>query len=137
MTMLTIQHSPYLLKFAIQKMKQPRMDAFQKAVPLEEHPDYVKSIFHLMVLCTFTKNAGNKMYGRTTTFLANAKWILHNCIIYNGGNHKLIQIAKVFVKICEYDMNETKVCSVDIQLLAKDEITGFRRLVVIHIFCSG
>jgi hypothetical protein len=25
------------------------------------------------------------MYGCTEAFLADAKWILHNCIIYNGG----------------------------------------------------
>lgn len=25
------------------------------------------------------------MYGSTEAFLADVKWILHNCIIYNGG----------------------------------------------------
>lgn len=25
------------------------------------------------------------MYGCTEAFLADMKWILHNCIIYNGG----------------------------------------------------
>lgn len=25
------------------------------------------------------------MYGCTEAFLADIKWILHNCIIYNGG----------------------------------------------------
>ncbi|VFV44556.1 kiaa1125 protein [Lynx pardinus] len=73
MTVLSIQHSPYLLTFAIQKMRQPRTDAFQKPVPLEQHLDYVKSIFHPMDLCTLAKNAKNKMYGRTAAFLAKAK----------------------------------------------------------------
>jgi len=27
------------------------------------------------------------MYGCTEAFLADAKWILHNCIIYNGGKY--------------------------------------------------
>ncbi|XP_063489445.1 MYND-type zinc finger-containing chromatin reader ZMYND8 isoform X41 [Symphalangus syndactylus] len=79
MTMLTIEQLSYLLKFAIQKMKQPG-------------------------------NAKKKMYGCTEAFLADAKWILHNCIIYNGGNHKLTQIAKVVIKICEHEMNEIEVC---------------------------
>lgn len=50
------------------------------------------------------------MYGCTEAFLADAKWILHNCIIYNGGNHKLTATAKVIVKICEHEMNEIEVC---------------------------
>ncbi|XP_074203484.1 MYND-type zinc finger-containing chromatin reader ZMYND8 isoform X17 [Camelus bactrianus] len=63
-----------------------------------------------MDLCTLEKNAKKKMYGCTEAFLADAKWILHNCIIYNGGNHKLTQIAKVVIKICEHEMNEIEVC---------------------------
>ncbi|CAB1336215.1 unnamed protein product [Coregonus sp. 'balchen'] len=101
MTMLTIEQLSYLLKFALQKMKQPGVKAF----------------------------------------LADMKWILHNCIIYNGGrskhmfntvsvlycllhaleiklgsykhvflsfgfvpgNHKLTATAKVVVKICEHE----------------------------------
>uniref|UniRef100_A0A287D3Q2 Zinc finger MYND-type containing 8 n=1 Tax=Ictidomys tridecemlineatus TaxID=43179 RepID=A0A287D3Q2_ICTTR len=105
MTMLTIEQLSYLLKFAIQKMKQPGTDAFQKPVPLEQHPDYAEYIFHPMDLCTLEKNAKKKMYGCTEAFLADAKWILHNCIIYNGGNHKLTQIAKVVIKICEHESN--------------------------------
>ncbi|XP_036900121.1 protein kinase C-binding protein 1 isoform X17 [Sturnira hondurensis] len=110
MTMLTIEQLSYLLKFAIQKMKQPGTDAFQKPVPLEQHPDYAEYIFHPMDLCTLEKNAKKKMYGCTEAFLADAKWILHNCIIYNGGNHKLTQIAKIVIKICEHEMNEIEVC---------------------------
>ncbi|XP_059754481.1 MYND-type zinc finger-containing chromatin reader ZMYND8 isoform X16 [Balaenoptera ricei] len=110
MTMLTIEQLSYLLKFAIQKMKQPGTDAFQKPVPLEQHPDYAEYIFHPMDLCTLEKNAKKKTYGCTEAFLADAKWILHNCIIYNGGNHKLTQIAKVVIKICEHEMNEIEVC---------------------------
>ncbi|XP_024856166.1 MYND-type zinc finger-containing chromatin reader ZMYND8 isoform X27 [Bos taurus] len=86
MTMLTIEQLSYLLKFAIQKMKQPGTDAFQKPVPLEQHPDYAEYIFHPMDLCTLEKNAKKKMYGCTEAFLADAKWILHNCIIYNGAS---------------------------------------------------
>uniref|UniRef100_A0A8C9UNN2 Zinc finger MYND-type containing 8 n=1 Tax=Spermophilus dauricus TaxID=99837 RepID=A0A8C9UNN2_SPEDA len=96
MTMLTIEQLSYLLKFAIQKMKQPGTDAFQKPVPLEQHPDYAEYIFHPMDLCTLEKNAKKKMYGCTEAFLADAKWILHN--------------SKVVIKICEHEMNEIEVC---------------------------
>ncbi|XP_071377345.1 MYND-type zinc finger-containing chromatin reader ZMYND8 isoform X8 [Centroberyx affinis] len=63
-----------------------------------------------MDLCTLEKNIKKKMYGCTEAFLADAKWILHNCIIYNGGNHKLTATARVIVKICEHEMNEIEVC---------------------------
>ncbi|KAK2107922.1 Protein kinase C-binding protein 1 [Saguinus oedipus] len=52
------------------------------------------------------------MYGCTEAFLADAKLILHNCIICNGGNHELTQIAKVVIKICEHEMNEIETKSI-------------------------
>ncbi|XP_042261460.1 protein kinase C-binding protein 1 isoform X4 [Thunnus albacares] len=132
MMMLNIEQLSYLLKFALQKMKQPGdhprlssrsphaastqrktfnwTEPFQKPVSLEQHPDYAEYIFHPMDLCTLEKNIKKKMYGCTEAFLADAKWILHNCIIYNGGNHKLTATAKVIVKICEHEMNEIEVC---------------------------
>ncbi|KAM3871584.1 MYND-type zinc finger-containing chromatin reader ZMYND8-like [Diretmus argenteus] len=110
MTMLTIDQLSYLLKFALQKMKQPGTEPFQKPVSLEQHPDYAEYIFHAMDLCTLEKNIKKKMYGCTEAFLGDMKWILHNCIIYNGGNHKLTATAKVIVKICEHEMNEIEVC---------------------------
>ncbi|CAJ1084837.1 protein kinase C-binding protein 1-like isoform X1 [Xyrichtys novacula] len=110
MTMLTIDQLSYLLKFALQKIKQPGTEPFQKPVSLEQHPDYAEYIFHPMDLSTLEKNIKKKMYGCTEAFLADMKWILHNCIIYNGGNHKLTATAKVIVKICEHEMNEIEVC---------------------------
>ncbi|XP_008317526.1 protein kinase C-binding protein 1 isoform X2 [Cynoglossus semilaevis] len=110
MTMLTIDQLSYLLKYALQKIKQPGTEPFQKPVSLEQHPDYAEYIFHPMDLCTLEKNVKKKMYGCTEAFLADMKWILHNCIIYNGGNHKLTATAKVIVKICEHEMNEIEVC---------------------------
>ncbi|KAK7128616.1 hypothetical protein R3I94_016996 [Phoxinus phoxinus] len=110
MTMLNLEQLSYLLKFALQKMKQPGTEPFQKPVSLDQHPDYAEYIFHPMDLCTLEKNIKKKMYGCTEAFLADVKWILHNCIIYNGGNHKLTATAKVIVKICEHEMNEIEVC---------------------------
>ncbi|CAN9515368.1 unnamed protein product [Ophioblennius macclurei] len=110
MTMLTTDQLSYLLKFALQKIKQPGTEPFLKPVSLEQHPDYAEYIFHPMDLCTLEKNVKKKMYGCTEAFLADMKWILHNCIIYNGGNHKLTATAKVIVKICEHEMNEIEVC---------------------------
>uniref|UniRef100_A0A673IKV2 Protein kinase C-binding protein 1-like n=1 Tax=Sinocyclocheilus rhinocerous TaxID=307959 RepID=A0A673IKV2_9TELE len=112
MTMLNLEQLSYLLKFALQKMKQPGTEPFQKPVSLEQHPDYVLYVFILKSHCMCLKiiKKTKKMYGCTEAFLADMKWILHNCIIYNGGNHKLTATAKVIVKICEHEMNEIEVC---------------------------
>uniref|UniRef100_A0A8B9KQH3 Zinc finger, MYND-type containing 8 n=1 Tax=Astyanax mexicanus TaxID=7994 RepID=A0A8B9KQH3_ASTMX len=104
MTMLTLEQLSYLLKFALQKMKQPGTEPFQKPVCLEQHPDYAEYIFHPMDLCTLEKNIKKKMYGSTEAFLADVKWILHNCIIYNGVWCQLFQTASVL------QMNEIEVC---------------------------
>lgn len=39
------------------------------------------------------QNIKKKMYGCTEAFLADAKWILHNCIIYNGGMVNLSEVG--------------------------------------------
>lgn len=51
------------------------------------------------------------MYGCTEAFLADVKWILHNCIIYNGGlcpcfdcNGFLLVINNWFVMITHCDL---------------------------------
>uniref|UniRef100_A0A8C1Z603 Protein kinase C binding protein 1, like n=1 Tax=Cyprinus carpio TaxID=7962 RepID=A0A8C1Z603_CYPCA len=74
MTMLNLEQLSYLLKFALQKMKQPGTEPFQKPVSLEQHPDYAEYIFHPMDLCTLEKNIKKKMYGCTEAFLADMKW---------------------------------------------------------------
>lgn len=53
------------------------------------------------------QNVKKKMYGCTEAFLADAKWILHNCIIYNGGKiliHTYVlnyETLKQFQKVTE------------------------------------
>ena len=62
-------------------------------------------------------------YGTTRQFLHDTEWILHNCIIYNGGmshsplvcgvmvphvpaaKHALTKIAKGIVKVCKEDVS--------------------------------
>ena len=47
-----------------------------------------------MDLGTIEKNIVNKVYGSTEAFTADVKWILHNCVVYNGSSNKLTSIAK-------------------------------------------
>lgn len=43
------------------------------------------------------------MYGCTEAFLADMKWILHNCIIYNGG--RLLYLYELSVELRVYQTN--------------------------------
>ena len=52
-----------------------------------------------MDLQTMEKNVRKKQYGSTEAFLADAKWILHNCIIFNSVASKLTTVARTLVKV--------------------------------------
>ncbi len=45
-----------------------------------------------------------KQYGSTEAMLADCKWILHNCIIFNSTSSKLTSIAKSIVNVCKHEM---------------------------------
>ena len=47
-----------------------------------------------------------KQYGSTEAMLADCKWILHNCIIFNSTSSKLTSIAKSIVNVCKHEMQE-------------------------------
>ena len=42
-------------------------------------------IYICVCVCVFFQNIKKKHYGSTVAFLADAKWILHNCIVFNGS----------------------------------------------------
>ncbi|XP_060590917.1 MYND-type zinc finger-containing chromatin reader ZMYND8-like isoform X3 [Ruditapes philippinarum] len=110
MEMLTIEQLCTLLKYALERMKHAGSEPFQKPVDISAVPNYSDYIFHPMDLTTLERNIKKKMYGCTEALLADAKWILHNCIIYNGAHHKLTNSAKMIIKICKHEMNEIELC---------------------------
>ena len=56
----------------------------------------------LLIFCHLfhIQNINKKIYGCTEAFLADAKWILHNCIIFNGSKFPLYVLGW-----CEYTIN--------------------------------
>ncbi|XP_070533236.1 LOW QUALITY PROTEIN: MYND-type zinc finger-containing chromatin reader ZMYND8-like [Ptychodera flava] len=110
MSQLTLDHFCRLLMYALQRMKHSGTELFQKPVQLDQHPNYLEYVFHPMDLSTLEKNIHKKVYGSTEAFLADTKWILHNCVLYNGANHKLTTSARMIVKICEHEMSEIEIC---------------------------
>lgn len=66
------------------------------AVSEREFPDYRKYIVQPMDLNQLEKQIKDNVYGSPQAFEADAKWILHNSIIYNGCKHKLLIFSSVF-----------------------------------------
>lgn len=55
-----------------------------------EFPDYKNYIVQPMDLTKMEKNIKGNLYGSTQAFEADAKWLLHNSIIYNSCKFQIL-----------------------------------------------
>lgn len=76
----------------------------------KEVPFYDKYITNPMDLHLLEENMKAKMYGSPQAFLADAKWLLHNSIIFNSTQSPLTSTARFLVKICRQEMAEIENC---------------------------
>lgn len=100
---LTLEHLCGLLKFALKRMMQVsgvsslynnfkhfffkyilQCEPFIHPVNETEFPDYKKYIVQPMDLTRLEKNIKENVYGSTQAFESDAKWILHNSIVFNS-----------------------------------------------------
>ena len=61
------------------------MEPFTRPVPPAQFPHYGEVVLHPVDLCTLARNIDGRVYGSTEAFLADADWIPHNSVIFNGG----------------------------------------------------
>jgi len=99
-----------LLRNVIVRMKYPQSEPFFRPVDCALVPQYTDYIYHPMDFSALERNVKKKAYGSTEAFVADVKWILHNCIIYNGKKHPLTTVAKAVLKICRHETNEIEIC---------------------------
>lgn len=104
-------------------------EPFLHPVNIKEFPEYKKYIIEPMDLTMLEKNIKDNIYGSTQAFEADAKWLLHNSIIFNSCNYikffcyghiikysfvsdqsKLTSSAKTMIKICKQEMMEIENC---------------------------
>lgn len=97
---------------------------------IKSFPDYRTYVIQPMDLTTLQNNIRENVYGSTVAFMADAKWILHNSIIFNSrelyvnitlintvdlknvtDQSKLTTAAKAIIKICKQEMGEIETCS--------------------------
>uniref|UniRef100_L7M9F3 Kinase c-binding protein 1 n=1 Tax=Rhipicephalus pulchellus TaxID=72859 RepID=L7M9F3_RHIPC len=110
LSLLTVDEFCSLLQFAIQRLKQHTHEAFLKPVCTKTYTAYTDYVSHPFDLSILEKNVRWKHYGCTEAFLSDARWIYHNCIIFNGYTHKLSMSAKVLMKVCKQEMEDIEVC---------------------------
>ncbi|KAH9496698.1 hypothetical protein Btru_009693 [Bulinus truncatus] len=110
MTMISLDTLCTLLKFALERMRSVGASTFEHPVDTVQFPNYSEYVYYPMSLSVLEKNIKRKMYGCTESFLADAKWLYHNSVVYNGFVNKITSAAKSLLKVCKHEMNEIEIC---------------------------
>jgi hypothetical protein len=79
-------------------------EPFWKAVDVTEFSQYREYVAHPMDLSLLDRNIKRRMYGSTEAFVADTKWVLHNCIIFNTCKSVLCWCLN-FVNIWEVEFD--------------------------------
>ncbi|XP_046741621.1 protein kinase C-binding protein 1 isoform X2 [Diprion similis] len=118
MAQLTVEQLCTLLRHVVGRMRDyPGSEPFWKAVDLNEVPNYLDYVVKPMDLSLLESNVRAKLYGSTEAFMADAKWIQHNCIVFNtcGGVYtdtsKLTNAARQIIKAARQEVSEIEACS--------------------------
>ena len=117
MAQLSVDQLCLLLKHVVERMREyPGSEPFWKPVELSEAPNYLHYVVKPMDLSLLESNVRAKFYGSTDAFMADAKWIQHNCIVFNtcGGVYtdtsKLTNAAKQIIKLARQEVSEIEAC---------------------------
>ncbi|XP_046479068.1 MYND-type zinc finger-containing chromatin reader ZMYND8 isoform X1 [Neodiprion pinetum] len=118
MAQLSVEQLCTLLRHVVGRMRDyPGSEPFWKAVDLNEVPNYLDYVVKPMDLSLLESNVRAKLYGSTEAFMADAKWIQHNCIVFNtcGGVYtdtsKLTNAARQIIKAARQEVSEIEACS--------------------------
>lgn len=105
MRLLNVDQLCILLRHALSRMRSVSgVEPFLRPVDPKDFPAYKDYVAFPMNLQAIEKNVKKKHYGSTEAFLADTKWILHNCVIFNSTASKLTSVAKTLVKVCKHEM---------------------------------
>ncbi|XP_025988553.1 protein kinase C-binding protein 1 isoform X3 [Solenopsis invicta] len=117
MAHLSIDQLCMLLKYVVERLRDyPGSEPFCKPVDLMEVPNYLDYVIKPMDLSLLESNVRSKLYGSTDAFMADAKWIQHNCVVFNtcGGVYadmsKLTNAAKQIIKVARQEVSEIEAC---------------------------
>ncbi|XP_049950946.1 uncharacterized protein LOC126458140 isoform X1 [Schistocerca serialis cubense] len=111
MKQLSLDRFCSLLKFALNRLKSlTGSEPFWRPVDQKEFSRYREFVVHPMDFSQLEYNIRRKAYGSTEAFIADVKWILHDCIVFNTQHTKLTSSAKYILKVCKQEMAEIEIC---------------------------
>ncbi|KAL0105520.1 hypothetical protein PUN28_016884 [Cardiocondyla obscurior] len=117
MTQLSIDQLCTLLAHVVERLREHTgAEPFCKPVNLVEVPNYLDYVIKPMDLSLLESNVRSKLYGSTDAFMADAKWMQHNCIVFNtcGGVYadtsRLTNTAKQLIKVARQEVSEIEAC---------------------------
>ncbi|XP_033212835.1 protein kinase C-binding protein 1 isoform X2 [Belonocnema kinseyi] len=111
MAQLSVDQLCMLLKHIIERMRDyPGSEPFWKEVDTKEIDNYMEYVVKPMDLGLLESNVKAKLYGSTDAFMADAKWIQHNCIVFNTYPSKITNAAKQIVKVARQEVSELEAC---------------------------
>ncbi|GAB1860282.1 Protein kinase C-binding protein 1 [Camponotus japonicus] len=117
MAQLSVDQLCMLLKHVVERLRDyPGSEPFSKPVDITEVSNYLDYVVKPMDLSLLESNVRSKLYGSTDAFMADAKWIQHNCIVFNtcGGVYadtlKLTNAAKQMIKVARQEVSEIEAC---------------------------
>lgn len=89
-----------MLDFAMERIKTVvDSEPFFKPVNTDEFPHYEEYVIYPVDISHLELNIKKKVYTSTRAFLAEFRWILHNCIIFNSTHSKLTNTARTLMKV--------------------------------------
>lgn len=92
---------PVMLNFAMERIKSVAdSQPFFKPVDTEEFPHYTDYVVCPVDISQLDEKIAQKAYASTRAFLADFRWILHNCIVFNSVHSKLTSTARTLMKVC-------------------------------------
>ncbi|KAG0727012.1 Protein kinase C-binding protein 1 [Chionoecetes opilio] len=111
MQLISVEQLCTLLKYALNRLKTiSGMEPFTRPVDTTEFPTYEDIVVHPVDFTSLERNIKRKFYGSTEAFSADARWIVHNSVIFNGANSKVSSMARSLVKIMKQEMSEIETC---------------------------
>jgi len=90
---------PEMLTFAIDRVKSVAdSQPFFKPVDTEQFPQYRNYVVCPIDIGNLEERIAQKVYSSSRAFLADFRWILHNCIVFNSFHSKLTSTARTMMK---------------------------------------
>ena len=89
-----------MLTFALERIKSVAdAQPFFKPVDTLEFPHYTEDVVCPVDIGKLEEKVANRAYTSPRAFLAEFRWILHNCIIFNSIHSKLTGTARTLMKV--------------------------------------